>query len=228
MSPFCSPMCALALRLVGRGAESRYLKYPPIKRWPTVQKNPLCSSETNRLDGTGDQILHRATETSAILLSVAKLSVYSQFLLKIQNFLDFWRSLFLLSLSFFFQQPLELTRKILRDKQNKKNSGQPVPVFPSWVYERPALIGDFLIGTSLSTDTTVPIGMWYTGKTALTYVLYLFRSAVQISWHSGWEQNLAPCTLQLKSGVQKNHHKLTLFTVFLLYWIPAPPLSHGI
>uniref|UniRef100_U3J1W9 Gamma-tubulin complex component n=1 Tax=Anas platyrhynchos platyrhynchos TaxID=8840 RepID=U3J1W9_ANAPP len=56
------------------------------------------------------------------------------------------------------QQPLELTRKVLRDKQNKKNSGQPVPVFPSWVYERPALIGDFLIGTSLSTDTTVPIG----------------------------------------------------------------------
>ncbi|XP_055576657.1 gamma-tubulin complex component 2 isoform X1 [Falco cherrug] len=56
------------------------------------------------------------------------------------------------------QQPVELTRKILRDKQNKKNSGQPIPVFPSWVYERPALIGDFLIGTSLSTDTTVPIG----------------------------------------------------------------------
>ncbi|XP_030920538.1 gamma-tubulin complex component 2 isoform X3 [Geospiza fortis] len=56
------------------------------------------------------------------------------------------------------QQPLELTRKILRDKQNKRNSGQPIPVFPSWVYERPALIGDFLIGTSLSSDTTVPIG----------------------------------------------------------------------
>ncbi|XP_064320601.1 gamma-tubulin complex component 2 isoform X3 [Phalacrocorax carbo] len=56
------------------------------------------------------------------------------------------------------QQPLELTRKMLRDKQNKKNSGQPIPVFPSWVYERPALIGDFLTGSSLSTDTTVPIG----------------------------------------------------------------------
>jgi len=61
--------------------------------------------------------------------------------------------------SLFLQQPLELTRKILRDKQKKKNSGQPIPVFPSWVYERPALIGDFLTGTSLSTDTTVPIGM---------------------------------------------------------------------
>lgn len=36
----------------------------------------------------GDQILHRATDTSAILLSVLELSVYSKFLLKIQNFLD--------------------------------------------------------------------------------------------------------------------------------------------
>ncbi|TFK03290.1 Gamma-tubulin complex component 2 [Platysternon megacephalum] len=56
------------------------------------------------------------------------------------------------------QQPLELIRKILRDKQNKKNSGQPIPVFPAWVYERSALNGDFLTGSSLSTDTTVPIG----------------------------------------------------------------------
>ncbi|XP_026526589.1 gamma-tubulin complex component 2 [Notechis scutatus] len=56
------------------------------------------------------------------------------------------------------QQPLELIRKALREKQNKKNSGQPIPSFPSWVYERPALIGDFLSGSSLSTDTTVPIG----------------------------------------------------------------------
>ncbi|KAL7992831.1 hypothetical protein Chor_017087 [Crotalus horridus] len=56
------------------------------------------------------------------------------------------------------QQPLELVRKALREKQNKKNSGQPIPSFPSWVYERPALIGDFLSSSSLSTDTTVPIG----------------------------------------------------------------------
>uniref|UniRef100_A0A8C5S5Y9 Gamma-tubulin complex component n=1 Tax=Laticauda laticaudata TaxID=8630 RepID=A0A8C5S5Y9_LATLA len=56
------------------------------------------------------------------------------------------------------QQPHELIRKALREKQNKKNSGQPIPSFPSWVYERPALIGDFLSGSSLSTDTTVPIG----------------------------------------------------------------------
>ncbi|XP_063146671.1 gamma-tubulin complex component 2 [Candoia aspera] len=56
------------------------------------------------------------------------------------------------------QQPLELVRKALREKQNKKNSGQPVPSFPSWVYERPALIGDFLSSSSLSTDTAVPIG----------------------------------------------------------------------
>lgn len=56
------------------------------------------------------------------------------------------------------QQSLELTRKMLRDKQNKKNSGQPLPVFPAWVYERPTLAGDFLIGSGLSSDTVLPIG----------------------------------------------------------------------
>ncbi|PNJ30102.1 TUBGCP2 isoform 2 [Pongo abelii] len=55
------------------------------------------------------------------------------------------------------QQSLELKRKMLRDKQNKKNSGQHLPIFPAWVYERPALIGDFLIGAGISTDTALPI-----------------------------------------------------------------------
>ncbi|XP_054826511.1 gamma-tubulin complex component 2 isoform X2 [Eublepharis macularius] len=56
-------------------------------------------------------------------------------------------------------QPLEFVRKMLREKQNKKNSGQPIPSFPAWVYERPALIGDFLTSSGLTTDTTtVPIG----------------------------------------------------------------------
>lgn len=133
---------------------------------------------------------------------------------------------FFLSLSLFFQQPLELTRKILRDKQNKKNAGQPIPVFPSWVYERPALIGDFLIGTSLSTDTMVPIGMWYAGKIALTLcVLYLFRSAVQISSHSGWKQNLAPCTLQMKIRVQKNKNKNKPQTYFVRSVFPVLNIS---
>ncbi|XP_004579789.1 gamma-tubulin complex component 2 isoform X1 [Ochotona princeps] len=56
------------------------------------------------------------------------------------------------------QQSFELTRKMLRDKQNKRNLGQPLPVFPAWVYERPALTGDFLIGSGLSTDVALPIG----------------------------------------------------------------------
>ena len=47
---------------------------------------------------------------------------------------------------------------MLRDKQNKKNSGQRLAVFPAWVYERPTLIGDFLTGSGLSTDTAAPIG----------------------------------------------------------------------
>uniref|UniRef100_A0ABI0P0P2 Gamma-tubulin complex component n=1 Tax=Bos taurus TaxID=9913 RepID=A0ABI0P0P2_BOVIN len=57
-----------------------------------------------------------------------------------------------------WQQSLELTRKMLRDKQNKKNSGQRLPVFPAWVYERPTLLGDFLTGSGTSTDAAVPIG----------------------------------------------------------------------
>ncbi|XP_069867481.1 gamma-tubulin complex component 2 isoform X2 [Dipodomys merriami] len=56
------------------------------------------------------------------------------------------------------QQSLELTRKILRDKQNKKNSGQHLPVFPVWVYERPTLVGDFLVGSGLSSDMVLPVG----------------------------------------------------------------------
>ncbi|XP_040176686.1 gamma-tubulin complex component 2 [Rana temporaria] len=55
-------------------------------------------------------------------------------------------------------QPVEVLRKHLRDKLNKKNVGQPIPVFPSWVYERPALIGDFPSLSNISTDVTVPIG----------------------------------------------------------------------
>ncbi|XP_059954348.1 gamma-tubulin complex component 2 isoform X2 [Mesoplodon densirostris] len=57
-----------------------------------------------------------------------------------------------------WQQSLELTRKMLRDKQNKKNLGQRLPVFPSWVYERPMLLGDFLTGSGTSMDAAVPIG----------------------------------------------------------------------
>ncbi|XP_037352345.1 gamma-tubulin complex component 2 [Talpa occidentalis] len=55
------------------------------------------------------------------------------------------------------QQSLALTRKALRDKQSKKNSGLHLPVFPAWVYERPALLGDFLAGAGPE-DTAVPIG----------------------------------------------------------------------
>uniref|UniRef100_A0A8C7DEK6 Gamma-tubulin complex component n=1 Tax=Oncorhynchus kisutch TaxID=8019 RepID=A0A8C7DEK6_ONCKI len=44
-------------------------------------------------------------------------------------------------------QSAEVTRKMLRDRHNKKNPTQPNPVFPNWVYDRPALIGDFIIGT---------------------------------------------------------------------------------
>ncbi|CAL8282835.1 unnamed protein product [Merluccius merluccius] len=43
-------------------------------------------------------------------------------------------------------QSAEVTRKMLRERHNKKNPTQPNPVFPNWVYDRPALIGDFITG----------------------------------------------------------------------------------
>ncbi|XP_020828724.1 gamma-tubulin complex component 2 isoform X3 [Phascolarctos cinereus] len=56
------------------------------------------------------------------------------------------------------QQSQELTRKMLRDKQSKRNSGHHLPVFPAWVYERPTLIGDFLLGSGLSSESALPVG----------------------------------------------------------------------
>uniref|UniRef100_A0AAY4ABF0 Gamma-tubulin complex component n=1 Tax=Denticeps clupeoides TaxID=299321 RepID=A0AAY4ABF0_9TELE len=55
-------------------------------------------------------------------------------------------------------QSAEVTRKMLRDRHNKKNPTQPIPVFPNWVYERPALIGDFISGTAPVGEPTVPVG----------------------------------------------------------------------
>ncbi|XP_078284741.1 gamma-tubulin complex component 2 [Rhinoraja longicauda] len=56
------------------------------------------------------------------------------------------------------QQPLEVIRKLLRDKHNRKNPGQIIPHFPAWVYGRPALLGDFLHSSSPITETIVSIG----------------------------------------------------------------------
>lgn len=55
-------------------------------------------------------------------------------------------------------QPAEVTRKMLRDKHNKKNPTQPNPVFPNWVYDRPALLGDFIPSPNPQGDPTVSIG----------------------------------------------------------------------
>ncbi len=56
------------------------------------------------------------------------------------------------------RQPAEVTRKMLRDKHNKKNPTQPNPVFPNWVYDRPALLGDFITSPTPSGDPPVAIG----------------------------------------------------------------------
>uniref|UniRef100_A0A4W5JWL3 Gamma-tubulin complex component n=1 Tax=Hucho hucho TaxID=62062 RepID=A0A4W5JWL3_9TELE len=55
-------------------------------------------------------------------------------------------------------QSAEVTRKMLRDRHNKKNPTQPNPVFPNWVYDRPALIGDFITGATPAGDPAVAIG----------------------------------------------------------------------
>ncbi|KAI4807528.1 hypothetical protein KUCAC02_027331 [Chaenocephalus aceratus] len=54
--------------------------------------------------------------------------------------------------------PAEVTRKMLRDKHNKKNPTLPNPVFPNWVYDRPALLGDFITSSGPSGDPAVAIG----------------------------------------------------------------------
>uniref|UniRef100_A0A3Q3W4B6 Gamma-tubulin complex component n=1 Tax=Mola mola TaxID=94237 RepID=A0A3Q3W4B6_MOLML len=54
--------------------------------------------------------------------------------------------------------PAEVTRKMLRDKHNKKNPTQPNPVFPNWVYDRPALIGDFITSPNPPGEPAVAIG----------------------------------------------------------------------
>ncbi|KAM8888576.1 gamma-tubulin complex component 2 isoform 1-T2 [Synchiropus picturatus] len=54
--------------------------------------------------------------------------------------------------------PAEVTRKMLRDKHNKKNPTQLNPVFPPWVYDRPALLGDFITGTVPAGDSAVAVG----------------------------------------------------------------------
>lgn len=47
---------------------------------------------------------------------------------------------------------------MLRDKHNKKNPTQPNPVFPNWVYDRPALLGDFITSSNPPGEPPVSIG----------------------------------------------------------------------
>ncbi|MEQ2191784.1 hypothetical protein XENOCAPTIV_002555, partial [Xenoophorus captivus] len=68
--------------------------------------------------------------------------------------------------------PAEITRKMLREKHNKKNPTQPNPVFPNWVYDRPALIGDFITSPVPAGDQAVTIGTH--GVDCHAYVCYLW------------------------------------------------------
>ncbi|XP_051959135.1 gamma-tubulin complex component 2-like isoform X3 [Xyrauchen texanus] len=55
-------------------------------------------------------------------------------------------------------QSSEVIRKMLRDRHNKKNPTQPNPVFPNWVYDRLALIGDFITSPTPVGEPVVAIG----------------------------------------------------------------------
>ncbi|XP_016336614.1 gamma-tubulin complex component 2-like [Sinocyclocheilus anshuiensis] len=55
-------------------------------------------------------------------------------------------------------QSSEVIRKMLRDRHNKKNPTQPNPVFPNWVYDRPALIGNFITSPTPVGDPVVAVG----------------------------------------------------------------------
>uniref|UniRef100_A0A672PWY8 Gamma-tubulin complex component n=1 Tax=Sinocyclocheilus grahami TaxID=75366 RepID=A0A672PWY8_SINGR len=55
-------------------------------------------------------------------------------------------------------QSSEVICKMLRDRHNKKNPTQPNPVFPNWVYDRPALIGNFITSPTPVGDPVVAVG----------------------------------------------------------------------
>ncbi|XP_061837149.1 gamma-tubulin complex component 2 isoform X2 [Nerophis lumbriciformis] len=52
----------------------------------------------------------------------------------------------------------EVARKMLREKHSKKNPGQLSPVFPAWLYDRHALLGDFIASPAPSAHTPASLG----------------------------------------------------------------------
>ncbi|KAM4852161.1 gamma-tubulin complex component 2 [Thomomys bottae] len=110
----------------------------------------LQQNAKERAEIAASAVVSSATSSFSVPASVSKIST--------QELEELRKQLGSVTTGSSLQQSLELTRKILRDKQNKKNSGQHLPVFPVWVYERPTLVGDFLIGSSLGSDMALPIG----------------------------------------------------------------------
>lgn len=69
---------------------------------------------------------------------------------------------------------------MLRDKHNKKNPTQPNPVFPNWVYDRPALLGDFITSPTPPGDPAVAIGELISYSSLLRAVI--LSSASWVTW----------------------------------------------
>lgn len=101
---------------------------------------------------------------------------------------------------------------MLRDKHNKKNPTQPNPVFPNWVYDRPALLGDFITSPTPPGDPAVAIGELISYSSLLCAVI--LSSASWVTWWNllCWCIN---CVL----------HQMTVFVIVPVLRYDAPGCS---
>ncbi|XP_053440435.1 gamma-tubulin complex component 2 isoform X2 [Nycticebus coucang] len=148
-----------------RTPEDFLKKYDELKSKNTRNLDPLVyllsklTEDKETLQYLQQNAKERAELTAAALGSTAGFSIpAAASKISMQELEELRKQLGSVATGSTLQQSLELTRKMLRDKQNKKNSGQHLPVFPAWVYERPTLLGDFLTGSGVSTDVALPIG----------------------------------------------------------------------
>ncbi|XP_059802800.1 gamma-tubulin complex component 2 isoform X2 [Hypanus sabinus] len=118
----------------------------------TEDKETLQYLQQNAKDRAehSTNVLTSSTATFSVPSTTAKLSL--------QELEELRKQLGSVTTSSNSQQPLEVVRKLLRDKHIKKNPGVIIPHFPTWVYERSALLGDFITSSSPITETVVSIG----------------------------------------------------------------------
>ncbi|XP_067876739.1 gamma-tubulin complex component 2 [Heterodontus francisci] len=118
----------------------------------TEDKETLQYLQQNAKDRAehSSNVLASSSATFSVPTTTAKLSI--------QELEELRKQLGSVTTASSSQQPLEVVRKLLRDKHSKRNPGLIIPHFPPWVYERPALQGDFINSSSPITETVVSIG----------------------------------------------------------------------